>query len=511
MHSPLVWIALSFASGIATSELVRFPFSLPLLFVAGIAFLFISAFLVNRKIFFLFLCLNISCLGWFYAQLSSQSSALDISRFADNEPKDVFVTGVVGTDPIEDVLYRGQDVKKVVLRTGKIKIDGEWRAANGRLLVNIYGHSENLRYGDEVLLEGKLFIPSARRNPGCFDYKAYLRRQNVFAQFSTGQKDAILIFGNKSLPVTRWLFTAKDRMEFLVNRHLPSEEAGFLLATLLGERNNLSADINQAFMNTGTMHVIAISGLHVVLIAFILIIALKAVRVPRRAANLLSIILLIAYAFIAGGRPSVVRATIMASIFLFGEVISRESRIENALAISAIIIFLWNPAQLFDVGFQLSFLTVSGIVYLSPKMEKLILPEGKWRYQSIWTKGYTYLARALVVSISAWLVILPLTAYYFYIISPVTIIANLWAVPLSELVLTLGFTLLIVGTLLPFLAYYFAGTAYLAVHLLIRSIEWLYSLKFGYWFLTPPHLFVIICFYAALIIIAEYVAPRVYT
>ena len=140
---------------------------------------------------------------------------------------------------------------------------------------------------------------------------------------------------------------------------------------ILGDRSKIPSGLRSLFIQTGTMHILAISGLHIGIVAFILDLLLKALRIRRRLRFSAIILLLVFYCLLTGARPSVIRATIMAIVLLAGFLLRRENQISHSLALAGLIILIANPRQLFNLGFQLSFLSVISIVYFSPVIKNL--------------------------------------------------------------------------------------------------------------------------------------------
>ena len=188
----------------------------------------------------------------------------------------------------------------------------------------------------------------------------------------------------------------------------------------------------------------AISGLHIGLAIFIVLAIFKLLRIRRKPAAFLCIGFLIFYCFLTGVRISVVRASIMGSVFLFGWALDRDSNIYNSLGLSAFCILLFNPYQLFDVGFQLSFIAVFFIVYLSPKLEKIFkfFKSSPFDFKS---KMKNYIFKGVNASFCAWLGILPITLYYFDVASNMTVLSNLIVLPLLSVILGLGFLVSEIG------------------------------------------------------------------
>ena len=163
-------------------------------------------------------------------------------------------------------------------------------------------------------------------------------------------------------------------MREVIVKNLSPFSAGILNALILGDRQDLSSYLLDILMNLGTIHIIAISGFNVGIVAFIILLILKIIKIPRKPRYILTILLLIVYCILTGASPPVMRATVMAIIFLCAYFFEREVNIYNSLSLATLIILAVNPWQLFEISFQLSFLSVVSIVWLSPKI-KSVFPE----------------------------------------------------------------------------------------------------------------------------------------
>ena len=210
----------------------------------------------------------------------------------------------------------------------------------------------------------------------------------------------------------------------------------------LGWKPALTNEVYEPFMRSGTMHIFAISGLHIALIAGILAGLLRMFQVPRIGCGWVVIPLIWFYTAATGWQPSAIRSTVMMSIIIGGWALKRPSDLVNSLAAAAFIILLWDPQQIFGASFQLSFLVVLSIALLVPPLDAArdrllrtdpLLPAEllpRWRR---WLETpLRWVTTSLAVSLAAWLGSLPLTAYYFHLLSPVTLLANLCIVPLEQ-------------------------------------------------------------------------------
>ncbi|MEW5758967.1 MAG: ComEC/Rec2 family competence protein [Candidatus Omnitrophota bacterium] len=352
------------------------------------------------------------------------------------------------------------DTKYLIFNQTKLKV-------SGKVLVKCF-NKEDFLYQENLILEGKL---SPVFNYGKFDYRKYLYQQNIYYTFNVKQSSQIqhLSYGNK---IIKSIFKLRENLDTLITQNISYPNNLLLSAIILGKRQNLPRDLQDIFVQTGTVHILAISGLNVGIILFIFLAVLKILRIKRKARYLIAMLLFIFYCILTGSSPSVVRATIMGCVFLAGLLLERELNIYNSLGLSALIILFINPSQLFDVGFELSFICVLAIVYLSPKIidffAKIKLEKPKFLIQSI------------SVSFAAWISILPITIYNFHMISPVTILANLIIVPLSSLITAAGFAFLIISSILPFSTSIFARSCEFLIQIMVISTYWFSKLPGAY-------------------------------
>jgi competence protein ComEC len=234
-------------------------------------------------------------------------------------------------------------------------------------------------------------------------------------------------------------FKIRLRVFNLIDKVMPSVEASFLKGLILGYKGEMPKEVRQYFIDTGTYHILAVSGLHAGIISSMFFALTSFLRVGLLLRVFLTIFGLIIYAFVVGLPPSVVRAVIMASIFLIGIGIERRVDIFNLLGFSAILILLFDSKQIFHPGFQLSFSAVASIVYFYPRIFKFVsnLPL---------MSSYALLQKVLslfFVSFSAQILTLPFTVSYFNKISFISVIANVFIVPLVGIAVPLGFAMLI--------------------------------------------------------------------
>ncbi len=215
------------------------------------------------------------------------------------------------------------------------------------------------------------------------------------------------------------------------------------------------------------------SGFNVGIVAFIIFLFLKLLRLPKGLRLCVTIVLLVLYCLMTGSSTPVVRATIMAMAFILAYWFKREPDIYNSCALAVLFILLINPRQLFDIGFQLSFASVISIVCLYPKLNSLL------HIESLKVRYLRFLIDGCLVSFSAWLGTMGFIAYYFKIFSPITVLANIFIVPLAALITLSGFSLIMIGLILPPIAPLFASACELTVMLLININSFLIKIPYA--------------------------------
>ena len=316
-------------------------------------------------------------------------------------------------------------------------------ATCGRLLVYIPepgSAGSGLSVGDRLLLEGRIRPIPGPMNPGAFDFRYYMHIQNV--HFQAFVRPGSWMVAPKGRSWTGLWAVAKEAQARLVetlSRHLVSiDERAVGAALILGFRDFLERDLREAYAGTGAMHVLAVSGLHVGLVFLGLNILLGVFNGKGRVLAVCRILFLLAgiwgFAFVTGASASVMRAATMLSFFVLGKAAGRHCNIYNILAASAFLLLLLNPLSVGQVGFQLSYAALFGIVYLQPKIYQLYF---------VRNPVLDYVWKLLALSIAAQVTTLPLSLFYFHQFPVYFWLSGIIVVPAATLILAFGlFTLL---------------------------------------------------------------------
>ena len=312
--------------------------------------------------------------------------------------------------------------------------------------------------GDVAVLAGELNAPGGRRNPGAFDFASYLRNRRIHRTLQRCELIE-LEHGDRHRNLAEWIYrTLPERV--------PGVPGEVLRGLLLGTSRELPDELTEAFRRSGTVHVLAVSGLHVGFIVLIVHAVLRSLRVPRRVARLLVLPALVGFVLIVGPRPSVLRAGTMAAFLITAPLLERRPNPLNALGAAALALLLARPGSLFDLGFRLSFSAVGGILLLHrPFEEALLVP---LRVLGAWA---VRLAAPIALSLSAQAGVATILIGVFGEASVVSPIANLAVVPLAGMSVASGIAMLACEQLGSWPASAFAAVAWGLIRLLVLITE----------------------------------------
>lgn len=401
LRTPLVPLAAAFAAGVAAAVVVPPPLAWAVwLGAVGAALILLVLGRPGWATVAVFA--GVAALGTLRAA-PAPLAADDLARLT--YPRDARVDGRIITEPVRLAPER----RRVVLQVSAI--DDVPRS--GRLHLTVYGAGLDLRDGQRITAVARLRRARGFRNPGGFDYAAFLARDDVYVLGAANGRAVTVVDA-----ATPWRVEMRRRALAAMERSLPPVSAALLGGLLIGARGDLPPDVLDGFRRAGVYHVLAVSGFNVALIASAIFAVALLARAARRTAATAAIVVVLGFATIVGTEPSVLRAAIMAVLVLAALLLDREASVVNSLALAALVILAVRPGDLFDPGFQLSFAATLGIV-LAP------LPRG-------------YVAGAVAVSLAAQLAVLPITLAHFNQISTIGILANLAVVPLAGLATILG-------------------------------------------------------------------------
>jgi len=387
--------------------------------------------------------------GGLHSLRNQGDAGMLIARRLDN-PRAAQAKGVVYTEP--DVFPQTRSVaqSRFILKIESFNMDDVEGVPR---FCQVRWRGPSPQYGDEVTLRGNATALTPPRNPGEFDAASWLQRKGVHFQINaTEARDCEVTAHNKGSPMEHMAIKARARLKHCLGLGLEDapEVSALIESMVLGLRSETPLEMKEMFQKTGTLHLFAVSGLNVAMLAAMAWYALKIFRLPRRVSVILVALLLVAYAAVTGFSASCARATLMALCILGGMLIERPSVPLNSVGAAGVLILLWDSNELFSPGFQFSFVLVLVIMALAVRLQKKLeplaepdafLPRQLWsssQHCRVWM--WSGIAGAAGVTIAAWVGSLLFTAGYFHLFSLASIGANFIAVPLAFFILALGLT-----------------------------------------------------------------------
>ncbi len=441
-------------------------------------------------------------------------SPLDLRQLIQGEAEIITLRGQMVNTPLQRITRRESGSTErllVMIDAESIGRDDQWQTAGGRVMVATTNRLDAGYYaGRRVEVDGVIARPSGPMAPDLFDYRQYLMRRGIHFELRTDEFTQWSLLDTNAPPSRPLVDRFRQWSTNNLARGLPEQDEALelLWAMSLGWRTALTGEVKEPFMRSGTMHLFAISGLHIGMVAAILIGLLRVLRVPRHRVGLAAIPLLWFYTAATGWQPSAVRATIMISVILMGWTLKRPVDLLNSVGAAAFIILLWDPQQMFQTSFQLSFTVVFGLaLILPPLMDRLrpwispdpMLPRALWSW---WRRAAMtvacWLVNGIAVSLTAWLVSAPLIATYFHLFTPASLIANVPVVACGMLALVSCFGSLLCGSWLAPITELFNHAAWFFMKCMMMISRWVATLPGAFHYVRGPDAYFFVAYYTGL-------------
>ncbi len=486
MPFPFLFLALAFSVGIWLSSTFSLPLGPPILVLAAA---------ISGAWFFFSLKKNAASLAFLLLASAGLGAGVYASFDAGYELNSVhlFQPGIYAD--FYGTLYRspspGLDRDYLFLRVEKIAAQGQERRARGNLRISVphsagYSPRLDLSTGDVLKVSAQLVPIREYRNFNDSFSKQYLKNQLLHNLAAT--KSPLLIEKLRTnrvyLPL-RWVSLLRQKCQKMIEQNFASSQAPGQLslegavfeALVLGERGRMDPAATQSLQKTGLFHLFALSGGHIAILFFLIFSLLKFLHVPRRFSYLLLIVLLVFYSFLVEGRASFLRATIMSVAFLLGKLMWKDVHLLNTISMSLFFLLLFNPFQLFDLGFQLTYAATLGIIFFMPKVMKF-LPRLPLK-----------ISETLAMSLTAQVGVFPLIAGAFHRIIFSGLVLNLLGIPLVGLIMAIGYVFLPVSLISGALAKPVAAAVAFLIKVFMLSTHLLDGVHFlSYRVPTPPFL-----------------------
>ncbi len=486
---PFTWFAILFTSGILIGNLFPIPNA------AVISLLFLSAVLLVLNYKYLkstyFKIAALILLSLFIGILNSrvQSNEIRSQLTGFSKEKNVIAYGFIK----EIELEKDYEIS-FILQTDSILFENKLIKAHEKLLCRLRSDSserkifyEKTKPGNKILIRGTFQQGRDIRNPGEFDYRKYLLSKGITGIITSYDSASVIILSDDYDLFSNIIFQARKEIDELIHKLHNKQTAGLLRGLLLADRTEIDYETKQNFVNSGVIHILAVSGLHVgyILLFFLLVFG----RLNIYTRSVLTILGLIFFMTITGVPASVFRATLMSVILIIAFLSGRSTNLVNSIALSAVIILLLKPDELFNPGFQLSYSAVLSIALIYPIIQKMILQS------SITNKYAENILLFAAVSLSAQIGTLPFTLVYFNKLSVIALFANLIVIPLAGIIVGMAVITLLIGSVLPAIAIYFSIINNIVTSLMMELIRFTGSLDFAFIRINNFSLFDSVIFY----------------
>ena len=426
---PLKLFVILFIIGLSSGKFLSLPpffaqSAIILLCIIALITFFLARHLFKYSVFALFFPLGLLLFAGHHANSYKRQN---IGEFTDS-----------GKVTVEGIVLSRADKgagKRIGISVDTLFKEGEALGLNGNTLLTLASGGDSILPGDRIRFFGHLKRPRNFGNRGGFDYEAYLKERGLYATSFLPDDRQLAIMGDAN-PFWQALYRFRKRAKKAIFAAASGDAAAVISAITLGNKGWMDDALADSFRKSGTAHLFAISGLHMGIVAYFFFYLFRWLlsRSERlllgnsaaKLAALLTMIPLSVYLLASGMATSAVRAYIMVSVFLLSLIVEREGEVFNTLSAAALIIlFIW-PTALFEIGFQLSFITVIAIVYMVPKLEEAFLPAREKMDNALFRKFFVFIFVSIAASIGS----APLIAHYFMELSLVAVASNLFLIPL---------------------------------------------------------------------------------
>ena len=444
----VLYFCLSFIGGIFLNSIINISQVFQLGFII-LGILLISPFWSHKKFVVIGFCILFLVLGiWRHQVAESEIINNELRKYNDVE---------------QTFSFFGKIIKEPDVRDTNTKLTIGIEGIKGKVLVTTNKYPE-YQYGDIVKITGELETPIVFED---FNYRDYLAKDGIYSvsywpKIELVEKNQGLHYQNFGVGVYTKILDFKNKLRESIYQNLSPPQSSILGAMILGDKSRMSEDLKERLNIAGVRHITAVSGLHVAILTTVLMTLLLGLGFWRKQAFYFSIILITLFIIMTGLQPSAIRAGIMGGLFLLAQYLGRLNVSSRAIVFAAAIMLVVNPLLLrLDVGFQLSFLAILGIIYLMPNFQN-------------WLKFIpsSMIKNILAMTFSAYIFTLPLLIYNFGYISLVAPITNLLIIPLLYLIMILGFIFALFGIIFQPLGWILSLPAWILLSYVIVIINY---------------------------------------
>ena len=530
VQHPALWIAGTCCAGITVDRWIDFTIS----FYIVIALIAAAAALLHlrraaaqrsetRQLFATLLLFGTLAACWHHVYWNFYPSD-EISRWATEISRPVCVSATLLSEPrrvaaasIQDHLNRPRDQsdqQRILIRCLAIRDGHQWVPTNGRVQLTAPLSEVDIHAGDQVTILGRLRKIAGPKNPGAFDFRNHYRRHRIRSSLYCSHADSLRI--TQRSETASWLASLRSRLDRLAWHHLAPRQASLASAILLGNREQLEPARREVFLQTGTIHLLAISGLHVGILACCFFAIFRCGWLSRNACLMLTIGFVMFYAWLVEFRPPVVRASILIVLFCAARLLGRSGLSYNVLALAALLVLIINPTDLFALGTQLSFLAVAAIQFgnrwifnrISDPLQQLIQSTRPWPVRACQAVAEN-LRAAFVVSGLIWLISIPLVAISFHVLAPVGLVVNPLVLLPIAISLYAGITIFAFGDIAAWVANIAAIVCTISLGFIESFVGWASVIPYSHLWTAGPPLVSVVLFYLGWVLFGLFPPTRV--
>jgi competence protein ComEC len=513
MRRPLLNIAVVYGAGILVGDYFHVGFQR--LLVAAVAMAIVAA--IWARLRWVFVLCGFLFLGWanmnFHTAVVSPS---DLRALLSDKPEYVTVRGTLRQSPTEHIFERhNEEAMRTVayVDVAALARGTNWQPACGQLIVMTPGMlPEQFYSGQHVAISGVIQQPSGPFAEGLFDSKSFLKRKGIYFQLRAASTNDWLIAGAATAKPWSDRFAAYAKNTLAIGLDQEDLPLRLIWTLVLDWKAPMTPGVEEPFVKAGTFHIFAVDGLRIGLITAMLVTFFQVLRVPRALAGFITIPTIWFYAGLTGFPASAIRASVMATLVVAGWALKRPSDLINSLFTAALIILLCDPQQLFQPGFQLSFVVVLCIVLVLPIIRTWIgkpfepdpLIPKQIVAQQFWYGGWIahprkFFVDTLAISLAAWLGSIPLSAQYFHVFNIVSTPANFVVVPMTAFTLVSCLASLLTGFWAPGIAGVFNHASWALMKGIILISQWCVQWRPSAVNVSAPTLLTTIWYYAVLL------------
>jgi len=443
----------------------------------------------------------------------------ELSRFATFEAAPVCIEAIASEmvqrlpapPPTPLRAIPATDRSRLVIDVRRIRDGTRWKEASGSCELTVEGHLLGVRRGDRLRVIGQLARPTPPLNPGEYDFASHARAERQLCRLRSSFPECVVVTSHQNGPsVGGVLEQIRQFARRVVRDHVGPQRAALASAILLGAREELPSEEVTSFFVTGTIHLLVVSGLHLGILVMGLYAPMRMGWLPRRTALAMIVMLVVVYALVAGARPPVMRAAVIAVLMCLAAWIGRRAIAFNSLAAAALIVLALNPAELFLSGTQLSFLAVASLIWLNDvwprkmfdtdRLDQLLAMVQPWPVRFARSMG-RWALWLMVTSGVVWLTALPLVLFRFHVVTPVALLISpaLWI--LTVIALWSGFVVIALSWLIPPLGIVCGAACDWSLGAMEFLVQWAESLPAGHFWVPGPAWWWVVGFYLGVVVV----------